>query len=102
MTSILGNEKVVVCGNFNGYTKRRPKNWIEQGYKMIVPFRFKWRAKVGRVECNCIEVKEHFQPWYGTTWIHSDACAIRAHLKRYPGIQNFYWDRDPLVIAMTD
>lgn len=91
-----------MCGNYAGYTKRRPKDWIERGYKMIVPYRLKWRAKLGKVACDCVVMKEHYQPYYGMTLYHSDECAIAKHLKKYPQMQNFFWDRDPMVIAMSD
>lgn len=91
-----------ICGNYARSTKRRPKNWIECGYKIVVPYRFKWRAKLGKATCTCTTVREHYQPYYGTTWYHADDCAIIRHLKRYPGIENFMWDRDPRVIAGTD
>lgn len=93
---------MAICGNFNSYTKRRPKNWGHTGYKMIVPFKFKWRATLGRAVCNCKTVKEHYQPWYGYTWYHSDECATIKHLNKYPQMENFFWDNDPRVIAMSD
>jgi hypothetical protein len=77
-----------ICGNFVKPTKRRPKNWIDRGYKIIVPFNFKWRAKLGKVQCDCTEVWEYYQPWYGYSWFHMPQCAMMRHLDRYPGITN--------------
>ncbi len=83
-------------------TKRKPKNWIENGYTIRVPFDFQWRATLGKVTCDCTEVIERFEPYYGFTFFHSENCAIRKHLEKYPQMENLLWDRDPRVIAMSD
>lgn len=93
---------VTLLGNFAKVSRKRPKNWIDKDYKVIVPYPFKWRAKLGRVECDCKEVIECYQPYYGYTFLHGEGCAIRKHLKRYPQINNFLWDRDPTVIAQSE
>lgn len=93
-----------VSGNFNPLTEAKPENWIDTGYKIIVPFEFKWRHKVGKVECDCTECEEHFQPWYGYSWYHSKECALIKHLKKHPQICNLYQfaGRDFDLIAQTD
>ncbi len=101
MSCIIGNG-VAICGNFVKPTKRKPKNWIERGYKIIVPFTFKWRANLGKVVCDCKYIHEHYQPWYGFTWLHSEECATMKHLKKYPQMQNFFWEYDPKVIACSE
>lgn len=53
-------------------------------------------------ECDCKEMIESFQPWYGFTFYHSDDCAIVKHIERYPQMQSFFWDRDPKVIAQSE
>jgi hypothetical protein len=88
---------IVACGNFVKPTKRRPKNWIDRGYKIVVPYDFKWRDKLGDVECDCKEIEEHYQPWYGFSWYHLDDCAIGKHLKKHPGILNLIEVRFPLT-----
>lgn len=93
-----------ISGNFRKLTKRKPKNWINVGYKIIVPFDFKWRHKVGKVECTCKECEEHYQPWYGTSWFHSKDCELIKHIEKRPQILNLnqYWDWDYQMIAQTE
>lgn len=93
-----------ISGNFNPLTKSKPKNWFEAGYKIIVPFDFNWRAKVGKVECDCKECEEHYQPWYGISWFHSDNCALMKYIDKRPQIMNLwqYAGRDMRLIAQTD
>jgi hypothetical protein len=93
-----------ISGNFNPVTKRKPKNWIERGYKIIVPYWFKWRDKIGSIECDCKVCEEHFMPWHGWTWIHSKECALMKYIERRPQIQNLwqYAGRDLTVITQTD
>jgi hypothetical protein len=71
------------------------------GYERIIPFDFKWRAKLGKAECDCKEVEEVYAPWYGTTWYHMPDCAIGKHLKKYPGIENLVEVRYPMI-AQTE
>ena len=95
---------VHLIGNFNKVTKRKPKNWINNGYKIIVPYDFKWRHKVGKVECTCVTCEEHYQPWYGTSWHHSKDCAMIKHIEKNKGIFNLkqYYDWDYKLIAQTE
>ena len=98
-------ETLNICGGTRHLPllRGRPKNLgIDDSYKAIVPFDFKWRAKLGKVVCDCKEMVESFQPWYGFTFFHSDECAIVKHIERYPQMQNFFWDRDPKVIAQSE
>ena len=93
-----------ISGNFCKPTKRKPKNWIDRGYKIIVPFKFKWRHKVGNVECTCTHCEEHYQPYYGTSWYHSKECELVKHIEKRPQILNLnqYWDWDYTMIAQTE
>lgn len=61
---------------------------IEQPYRMLVGYRFDWREKVGKVECDCQIIEEVYRPWLGWHWNHLPECAIEKHLRRYPGIHN--------------
>ncbi len=90
---------VVMLGNYAKIRKGRPKN-IDKEYKAIVPFDFKWRATLGRAECDCVECLETYMPYYGYNWYHSDDCAIMKHFRKYPQMQNL--GIDPSLIAMTD
>lgn len=93
-----------ISGNFNKLSKRKPKNWIETGYKIIVPFRFKWREKIGKVECDCKNCEEHYAPYYGVDWYHSKDCVLMKHIDKRPQILNLnqYAGRDMSLIASTD
>lgn len=93
---------IAICGGTPALSKKRPENWIDTGYTIVKPFDFKWRAKLGRATCDCKEIIESYQPYYGFTWRHSKECAIIKHIKKYPGIQNLLWEVDPEVIAMSD
>lgn len=92
--------------NFNSakFTKRKPKNWIHKGYKITVPYDFKWRHKIGKVECDCKTCHEHYQPWYGIKWYHSEDCALIQHINRRPQICNLsqYYGTDMKLIACTE
>jgi len=77
-----------ICGGKALLKNRKPKNWIDVGYTIKVPFEFKWRGKLGKVKCDCTEVTENYQPWYGFTWYHSDECAMMKHLDKYPQMEN--------------
>jgi hypothetical protein len=93
-----------ISGNYNKLTKRKPKNWIDKGYKIIVPFTFKWRHKIGKVKCNCKFCEEHYQPWYGVSWFHSKDCAMMKYIDSRPQICNLkqYHGRDLSLIAKTE
>jgi hypothetical protein len=101
---IINHGKVVLFGNFTTarrYKNGKPKNWMDRDYKAIVPYDFTWRTKLGKVECDCKEIIEAYQPFYGFTWFHSEDCACMKHLRRYPQMQNFMADYDPKVIAFS-
>lgn len=93
-----------ISGNFNPITKSKPKNWIETGYKIIIPFSFKWRHKIGKVNCDCTECEEHFQPYYGFTWYHSKECSLMKHIEKYPQIGSLpqFCGQDLSMIAQTE
>lgn len=104
---------LIVAGNvtlFGNFTKPRryktkdgrPRNSFDRDYKAIVPYTLNWRAKLGKVECDCVEMIEAYQPYLGFTLFHEDRCAIMQHYRKYPQMQNFMWDRDPHVIAQSE
>lgn len=79
--------------------KRKPKDPMK-GYRMLVPYKFDWRERLGKVECDCKLIIECYRPWYGFNWSHHPDCAINRHIERYPGILNIVpWDG---IIAYTD
>lgn len=93
-----------ISGNFNKLSMRKPKNWIERGYKILVPYRFRWREKIGKVECDCKECEEHYQAYYGISWYHSKDCAMMKYVDAHPQILNLnqYRFREIRLIASTD
>lgn len=99
MTCIIG-ANISICGNFAKLSKKKPKTFDKE-YKCIVEYPFKWRAKLGKVECNCVECEEHFQPYYGWTWFHDKDCAIMNHLKKFPQIESLV-SYDIRVITYSD
>lgn len=98
MSCIVGNS--TICGNFAKLSKKKPKNYDED-YKCIVEYPFKWRTKLGKVECTCKICEEHFQPYYGWIWYHSEDCAIMEHVKKFPQIKNLI-TRDISIITYSD
>lgn len=101
---IITDGKIVLCGNFSKakrYKNGKPKDWFHRDWKAIIPYPFKWRTKLGKVECTCKEVVEAYQPYYGSTWYHEDECAIIKHYKKYPQMQNLYPDFSFEVIAQN-
>lgn len=100
----LVNSGGAICGNFAKLTKRKPKNWYETGYKIIVPFTFKWRHKIGNVKCTCKNMEEHYQPYYGWSWFHEEGCAYVEVFKKRPQLCNLnpFYGKDIDLIAMTD
>ena len=88
-----------ICGGRETVTKEKPKDWINTGYTVVVPYKFNWRDKVGKIKCDCQEMLENYQPWYGFTYYHQDECAMLKHFDKYPGMANFF-DR-PSVIAQS-
>jgi hypothetical protein len=97
---VIDNGNIVMIGNFAKIRKGRPKNNFDEEYKAIVPFEFKWRAKLGKVECDCTEVLECYQPYYGFSFYHLDECAIMKHYKKYPQMANFIGS--PRLIAQSE
>lgn len=79
----------------------RPKGH-DEAYTIMAPYPFKRRTKLGKVECDCVTVRERYEPWYGFTYYHNDDCATMKHLRKYPQMENFMWDRDPRVIAYSE
>jgi hypothetical protein len=96
----------IIHGNFERVRRYktkdgRPRKWWDRDYKAVVPYPFKWRSKLGKVECDCKEIIESYQPYYGFTYTHEDNCATMHHLRRYPQMENFMYDNDPRVIAQS-
>lgn len=77
----------------------RPLDPLE-GYRLLVPYPFDWRGRLGKAVCDCTQVVEQYRPWIGLDWSHAPECAIEKHVQRYPGIQNFVEYTG--VIAYTD
>jgi hypothetical protein len=99
---IINYGKVTLFGNFEKarrYKNGKPRDWIDRDWKAIIPYPFEWRSKIGKVECDCVEVVEAYQPYLGSTWFHSKECATIKHLNKFPQMQNFMGDRDPNFIA---
>ena len=90
---------VTILGNFAKVRRGRPKN-TDRDYKAIVPYNFKWRVKLGKVECDCVECLETYMPYYGWNWYHSEDCAIMKHYRKYPQMQNL--GINPSLITQTD
>lgn len=84
----IGN--ATILGNFSKITKERPKNWFDKDYKIMIPYPFKWREKIGKVECDCTEVMESHMPYYGFNYSHSDECALMKLLKAKPQLRNLW------------
>lgn len=93
-----------ISGNFLKLAKHKPKNWIYVGYKIIVPYKFKWRHKIGKVKCTCKVCEEHYQPYYGVTWYHMPDCALIQRINNRPQICNLmqYYGNDLQQIACTE
>lgn len=91
-----------MCGNFAKVTKKRPKNWFDVGYKMFVPFPFRWRVTIGKVTCDCKEVKECYQPYYGWDWYHEDSCALIKLVEARPQLKNLWCYQELPHIASSD
>jgi hypothetical protein len=91
-------------GNFNKLTNRKPKNWIYKGYKIIIAFPFKWRHKIGKVECDCKFCEEHYQPYKGVSWFHSQDCSLMKYINSRPQICNLnqYYGKDLSLISQTE
>lgn len=81
-----------MIGNFSKISKKRPKNWFDRDYKVMIPYdeKFKdWkRVKIGKLTCDCTEVLETYMPFYGWDWYHSDDCCLIKQLKNKPQLYN--------------
>jgi hypothetical protein len=107
----ITNGKIFICGNFakaRRYKTKdgRPKNYHERDYKAILPVSsfpklFAERATICGATCDCAEVLEAYQPYYGWTIYHSDQCAIMQKYRQHPTRFNFVGG-DPSVLAMSD
>ena len=84
------DNSIWICGNFNPITKQKPENWHETGYKMMVDYPFPDREKIGKIECDCKQVLECFQAWYGYNWYHSDDCALIKAIEKRPQLINLW------------
>ena len=93
-----------ISGNFNPITKKKPRDWVNRGYKILVPYKFKWRDKIGKVECDCKECEEHYEAYKGVDWYHSKDCALMKYINSKPQVLNLiqYYGRDMRLIASTD
>lgn len=99
---MIGNGKIVICGNFSKarrYNTKdgRPHKWFERDYKAIRAYPFQWRTKLGKIECDCKEVIEAYQPYYGFNVYHEDNCAIMKHFRAYPQMQNLGVNPQPFA-----
>ena len=90
-----------ICGGIAKLTKRKPKNWFDDGYTIFVKYPFKWRVKIGKVECNCKKVEEHYQPYYGRSWFHTEDCLLMQLVKKRPQLLNLPCYED-LPLITTD
>jgi hypothetical protein len=92
------------CGTTTQITTEMPENWAETGYKILVLYKFSFRHKLGKIECDCKEIIEHYQAWYGITWYHEKNCSLLKYANKYPQIGNLWQfaETDFSVIAMTD
>ena len=87
---IIAGNGIVICGNFSKLSTKKPKNWWNKDWKILRPYFFKWREKIGKVECDCKEVEEHYQPYYGSTFFHSEECALIKQLEEKPQLKNLW------------
>jgi len=102
----IDNGKICIIGNFAKITKKKPKNWFDKDYKIMVSWdefskgKFE-RPKLGKVVCDCKEVLECYQPYYGFNWYHSDECAVMKNYRKYPQMQNLLGEYTPHCIAYS-
>lgn len=95
---IIDTGGIIIHGNFEKIQKQKPKNFhFDRDAKWLEPYPFKWRFKLGKVECDCKEIEVSFQPYYGSDYYHMEDCAIGKHLKRFPGIRNLWEIPWPLL-----
>ena len=86
-----------ICGGLPPLTKTKPRNWIEDGYRITVPYKFRWRKKIGSTKCTCKKCYEVFSPWYGVNWYHMDDCAILERFRRKPELTNLWQYQDQVI-----
>lgn len=93
-----------IIGNFNKLTKKKPRGWRNQGYKITIPYKFKWRHKIGKIKCDCKLCEEHYKPWYGWRFYHNKGCAYVEVFNKRPQLLNLlqYSGREINLIAVTD
>jgi hypothetical protein len=89
-------------GQFSNRTKGKVDYENPQGYETMIPFDFKWREKIGKVECDCKEVREIYAPYYGWTWEHSDDCALIKQLEKKPQLGNLWCYQSLPIIAQSE
>ncbi len=77
-----------ICGGRQPLSKKKPKDWIDRGYTILAPFKFKWRVTIGKLTCDCKQVIENYQPWYGFTIYHSDECVLMQRVRAKPWLEN--------------
>lgn len=98
---LLKYGKVLIHGNFEQarrYKNGRPRDWINRDYRAIVPFKFTWRVKWCGVKCDCTEVIESYQPYFGYRWSHMPDCALLKHYKMHPGWANVAGSPSPPAV----
>ena len=95
--------EIHICGNFEPITAEKPADWIDKNYKILVPYKFDWRETIGKVTCDCAEILECYQVWYGWTWYHSDDCALMKKVKARPQLRNLWqYANLPLLAGTMD
>lgn len=100
----IRNEHISISGNFAGLTVRRPRNWIGKDYKILVPYKFKFRDAIGSTTCNCTYCEEHHSPYYGMKWYHMPDCAYVKRFEQNPRLHNLsqFYCKDIRLIATTE
>lgn len=83
---------IILCNNYPVLTHDKPENWTNEGYQIQIPYPFEERKTLGKATCDCTIIKVTYQPWYGISWHHGQNCAIKKHIRRYPGILNIVED----------
>lgn len=93
MGAIFG-DGIVIHGNFTKLRRYKTKDGRPRDrmrdYKAIVPYFLKWRHKIGKVECDCTELEEHYMPYYGPTWYHMEGCALLKAVEANQRLKNLW------------
>lgn len=89
---------VIICGGAPPLGTLKT-NDIDSPYRILVPYKFKWREKVGKFTCDCTMCEEWYQPWYGVTWLHNKDCAL---MKQVRPMETRFGFIDVGVIAQTE